>query len=196
MFPSVYYLGKDIKCFVRKNAGKLVLFGIIFVLCLVFAVRAVFLLASVSDYIENASGALYSYVIGNGSLLTLILVSLLEALMLVFLIYACAYNDLTVLVSILGFIYKSYTGIYKSTLVLMYHGAKAIPFFLLYTVTLLAFVGVYAANIIAVLNSHLRWKYGKAEFRCLLMQTSPFFLVYAVLFVLTMALVCIGSIFF
>jgi hypothetical protein len=192
MHLSLYLLGHDTKHFVRKNSGKLIVFALIFVVCMVIAVRNVFALNTPSDYVENANSALIAYARGNGSFLTLFFVSVLEGAMMVFVVFACSYSDLALIVSYVPFIYKSYSGVFKATAILITFGAKSIPFFVLYILCLLGFLVSYASLIVSTLNSHLRWCYGKNELYCLLLRVMPCIVSLIVVTAINLLFVSIG----
>ncbi len=195
MSLNFYLYKKDVKNFIKRNAAKLIVFLIVVTLSIILAVRNVLMITNVCDYFEEKNSSLYAFVKGEGSMLTLAFVSILEMLLIALLLILCTYNDFTTLLYFVLIGIKSYVSFKKVFVILLYYGVKALPLFIFYVISLLALLAVMTSHAVCMMNSHLRIKYGMAEAKCVVKQCSIFFLMYSVIFVITLLLMAIGVIF-
>ena len=114
---TILFKGDFIR-FVKRNYLKFIFAGILFVLSVVLAVRSAVTLTELNDYFENKGSALYAYLRGDGSLFSLVFVVLLEYVVLIAIIFACSYNDLSLLFSFGVVMYKSYKYIYDTVVII------------------------------------------------------------------------------
>ena len=195
MAINMYLFRKDSKEFFKRNTFKLIIFYLIVIISAVLAVKSVLNLPSVADYFENKNSSLFSFIKGEGSMLTLAFVSIIEIMFLLILLYLCAYNDLTSLLFFVVIAVKTYLSFKKLFVVLLYFGVKAVPFFALYLIALFALLTCLIVHSICIINSHLRLKYGINEFKCLIAKFTYFYLVYVIVLFVTLVFVGVGAIF-
>lgn len=181
--------------FVKRNYLKFIFAGILFVLSVVLAVRSAVTLTELNDYFENKGSALYAYLRGDGSLFSLVFVVLLEYVVLLAIIFACSYNDLSLLFSFGVVMYKSYKYIYDTVVIIRYYSIKALPFGILYLALAIIAIAALVCMISGVMNSQCRYRYGLRELCNLAMQCIPFFMIFLVLYLLQILIVCFGCIF-
>ena len=192
---SIYLLKQDAKSFVKRNLGKIIVYIIVFILCTILAIANVVSLDSISDYFENKTSALFSFIRGEGTLFGLMLITLVEKALIVFLIYVASFTEITTFLHLPIFAYMAYTDIFKVIIVLGYFGVRGIIFAILYLSVLIIFLAIFIANSITIVNSHLRWKYGIKELKCLVIQTIPMLLVYAIIYLLKIISISFGCLF-
>ena len=195
MANNLYLLKKDARDFFKRNSLKLIIFYLIVIISAVLAVRSVLSMPSVADFFENKNSSLFSFLKGEGSMLTLAFVSIIEIAFLLLLLYLCAYNDLTTLLIFVVIGVKAYLSFKKLFVVLLYFGVKAVPFFALYLIALFALLTCLIVHAIKIINSHLRLRYGISELKCLIAKFTYFYLVYLIALFITLIFIGVGAIF-
>lgn len=195
MSDKIFLYKNDAKTFVSKNLIKVIVSIAVIVLGLIFAIRKVVILQSVNDYFESASSSLFSLVSGRGSFVTLAFFMLLENLVYILLLYLCAFNNLSLYLFYLLLWNRSYRALTKAIIILLYFGIRALPFFILYLLTILLVLSVYCAHYIAICASGVRLKYGIKELCCNFSPHIPFLVGYLFAFVISLILIGIGCIF-
>ncbi len=195
MAINMFLYKNDVRKFVRQNISKFIIFTAIVLLALIFAIKNVFSLPSVSDFFENKNSSFFSFLKGEGSMLTLAFVSFLEVAGLVFLFLLFSLNDFTTLFYFLIVWIKAYSSFRKIFAILLYFGVKALPLFILYLLSLLFLLFCLVLHVICIINSRLRLKYGLNELKCLLTKFSFIHALYAIAVVFSLISIGVGALF-
>jgi hypothetical protein len=195
MSINVFLYKYDVRKFVRRNIAKFIVFSFIVFLALIFAIKNVLSMPSVSDFFENKNSSLFSFLKGESAMLTLAFISFLEIVANIFLLLLFSFNDFTTWFYFLLVWVKAYSSFRKILVILLYFGVKALPLFVLYFISLLFLIFCLVLHAICIINSHLRLKYGINELKCILTKFSYVYVFYAIAVILTLISVGIGALF-
>ena len=195
MKAKIFMCKNDAKTFVSRNIFKIIVCIAVTVLGVIFALRKVTILESINDYFESKGSPLFSIVKGTGSLLTFTIILILENAIYLLLMYLCLYNNFTTYLFYLLLWNRVYRSVIKAVVIIAYFGVKALPFFILYLLSVLLILTIYSAHFVTINSSGTRLKYGTNELCRSLGNYVYFYLFYIIAIIITVIFVSIGSAF-
>ena len=195
MKAKIFMCKNDAKTFVSRNIFKIIVCIAVTVLGVIFALRKVTILESINDYFESKGSPLFAIVKGTGSLLTFTIILILENAIYLLLMYLCLYNNFTTYLFYLLLWNRAYRSVIKAVVIIAYFGVKALPFFILYLLSVLLILTIYSAHFVTIKSSGTRLKYGTNELCRSLTNYVYFYLFYIIAIIVTVIFVSIGSAF-